>query len=1422
MKKLLSLLLCAAMLFCLLPLEARAASDAWDGTVDISWYDPAKTEYEIDTPAKLAGLAALVNGMADPTAKMVVGNTVYLVSKRVDNVMLVGADGGNVFDTVYTGGIDFAYKTIYLTADLDMGGRKSADGSWTGPNWTPIGGKFPMKPADASGDCMTLDTRFNGVLDGRGHAIYNLYCDRYAAKGFPYSMAVGIVGFLGGNADYSGGVSGERSEAEFENGWQPAVRDLVLGSGWVYARRMVGGIVGQVGETSNGVVIENCGNRADIKNTDSKGVGGIVGSAWGKGTIRGCYNTGSVSTTYTCPAGGILGSNEGMDVYNCYSAGKIDTNGTQYGRGIGGHDTGSYTVAGCWYLSGSDDDPASNGYYMGTSRRITVDVTAATAQELQSDSVLQALNRNGAVFAQDTAGKNGGYPVLWFENGQKNADCQLTQASAANGTFTVSQTGAVRFGASVSLTAQPAAGYRLAYFTANGNQILGDYYTVTGDTELAAVFQKVKTAPVTVPEYDAFYLAAARTGYQLTADGMEYVEREALHTGDTVLEGNVITLQTHSYADAIPADGALEYREGYQFSVSGTEKNTDGTYTVTGDSPVVIVAVRATRRKSWLTFADTGWYTGKEKSYTLTTAQQLAGLAKLVNEQSVSFAGVTILLGNDISLASIDGSTGSCTWTAIGSSLQKPFSGTFDGQGHTIFAMEAYNTGSYAALFGCCVDAELKNLTLCGSAAGEARASYAAGLISYAKGCKLEGVNVYVDVTASGTHAGGVAAYICDGTSVKGCFSYGAVSGISGVGGIVGLCYSASDTITGCANFGSVTGSGSGAYGTGGIAGRLAGVMTQCANYGAVSGADRYTGGVAGYTTARNQTKILACKNEASVFSTNTDARVSTGSVVGNAQNLIWGGCTAKDGSIPLLGRTGKVAEQEVKDSCPDYTPQEAPLDAELPDSFTVTFRANGETVGTVTGKKGDKTVKAPALPQVDGYTAAWPAFTPTGRDMTITAVYRQKLVSGGAVTKSGTYFIPWLASGELRIAGGLDVTLIGLDSGSGEFDNLTLTVGNGTKLTLQDVRITGDKTLLSLAGGNTLTLLGENRLIGCADASGNACPTMVCGGDLTIRGSGSLALQALVNNAAFMGAEKSKISIADCAISVFKSDKLGFDGGAFCANGAEVTMTNVAFFGRTDSDNVAVLSADTITMTGCTVRVEAEKSVHAVLGSVSLTNCSLYASGHSGNSAKTVSQTAGLDALEKVSQQSGVTLLTASGFADVRTESVCQQDVLFCTDAGLMAGTGRNAFSPDKPMTRAMLVTVLWRMAGSPAAQGTGGFTDLKADWYRQAAVWGAQNGVAAGTGAGTFSPEKPVTKEQAAALLVRFARMQGVSIPADTAPVYVAECSAWAQADVQAAYAAGILDSFSACLAAPQKAASRAELARMLRLLSNLIQKG
>ena len=74
--------------------------------------------------------------------------------------------------------------------------------------------------------------------------------------------------------------------------------------------------------------------------------------------------------------------------------------------------------------------------------------------------------------------------------------------------------------------------------------------------------------------------------------------------------------------------------------------------------------------------------------------------------------------------------------------------------------------------------------------------------------------------------------------------------------------------------------------------------------------------------------------------------------------------------------------------------------------------------------------------------------------------------------------------------------------------------------------------------------------------------------------------------------------------------------------------------------------------------------------------------------------------------------LLAASGFADVKAEAVCQQD------AGLMTGTGNGAFSPDTPMTRAMLVTVLWRMVGSPEVTEKAAFTDVASGSYYEAAI--------------------------------------------------------------------------------------------------------
>lgn len=1354
MKRLFSALLSVALLLTLLP-AAEAKSGAWDGSVDISWYDPGKSEYYLSTPAQLAGLAALVNGMADPTAAKITGDQSYLKSIRVDDVLLVGAGGGNVSDTVYTSDVDFAYKTVYLTADMDMGGRyDAASNTWSGPNWTPIGGKFPMKPQEASGDCLTLDTRFNGVLDGQGHTISNLYCERYAVKGFPYSMAVGFVGFLGGACDNNANVT-----ADFENGWQPAVRNLVLSSGSIYGRRMVGGVVGRIGETSNGVVVENCANRASVRNTDSKGVGGIVGSAWGDGIIRNCYNTGTISTTYTCPAGGILGTNEGMDVYNCYNVGTVDTHGASYGRGIGGHDSGSYTVSNCYYLSGCDDDAGANGYYKGTSRKISVSCKALSASEMKSESLVRLLNANGAVFAADTSQKNGGYPVLWFESGSTEKTCTVSLAAVQNGTVTVSQIGAVTAGQIVDLRAEAEAGWLFDHFTVNGKPIEGAFYTVAEDCAFGAVFKKVRTAALSFAQTDGFYLAVRRTGWKYDDTGaMVYVTGEPVYSGETLLEGNVLTLLTHEYSAAQPSDGALEYRSGVLYTVANADKNADGSYTVTANGTVTITGVRNTRGKTWSSCADRSWYTGKQKSYTLTTAEQLAGLAALVNG-GTDFSGVTVRLGADISLERDSASGAQRLWTPIGTSINRAFRGVFDGQNHKITGMRAYNDGSDSALFGCVSGAGIRDLTVCGSTEGKAAASYAAGVLAYADASVIQNCTAYVDVTAAGTHASGLAAYICNGTTVESCASYGAVSGASGVGGLVGVSYSGEDKIENCANFGAVTSTRSGTYGTGGLAGRLAGTITKSVNYGAVTSADRYTGGLAGYTTARNKTTVTLCRNEGSVSSSSTDERAATGSLVGYAQNLIWGGCEDAAGAEPI-GKSGSVKETAVTGVIPTFTAGERPEDVPPPE---------------------EKTEQA------------------TGAEL--------PLVENGAVKASGTYRIPWFSTGTITVGENLDVTLCGEES---SFENLTLTVGSGTKLTLKNVSITGDRTLLKLAGGNVLTLSERNELDGRSDTPENENPTVTVGGDLTINGTGSLCVSAQVNNAAIYVSSGSTLHQNGGTLSIFKTDKLGFAGGAFYANGSTYELTGGTLCGRTDSDNVAVLSADSVTVTGGEIRVTAEKSPAALLGSVTLKDCTATAYGHSGNSAKMSAAYEGERAIPSLRSQSGVQWKELLPFTDVTAEKLWYDDVAFCYARGWMQGTGKDTFAPASSMTRAMFVTALYRAAGSPAVRSAVPFTDLKADWYKKAVAWAAETGVVQGTSKTTFSPDDVLTVEQAAVLMQRYLKDKLTADANAALPESAGAVSSWARDGVAWAYGARLLEKDD--LSAPAEAAGRVLLAQLL----------
>lgn len=111
--------------------------------------------------------------------------------------------------------------------------------------------------------------------------------------------------------------------------------------------------------------------------------------------------------------------------------------------------------------------------------------------------------------------------------------------------------------------------------------------------------------------------------------------------------------------------------------------------------------------------------------------------------------------------------------------------------------------------------------------------------------------------------------------------------------------------------------------------------------------------------------------------------------------------------------------------------------------------------------------------------------------------------------------------------------------------------------------------------------------------------------------------------------------------------------------------------------------------------------------------------------------------------------------FTDVRESDWFYEDVAFAYENGLFAGTSDTTFSPNASMTRAMLVTVLYRLEGQPAVNGRSGFSDVQYNgYYEDAVTWAANNGIVNGTSDTTFSPNANVTREQMAAILYRYAQ--------------------------------------------------------------------
>ena len=112
---------------------------------------------------------------------------------------------------------------------------------------------------------------------------------------------------------------------------------------------------------------------------------------------------------------------------------------------------------------------------------------------------------------------------------------------------------------------------------------------------------------------------------------------------------------------------------------------------------------------------------------------------------------------------------------------------------------------------------------------------------------------------------------------------------------------------------------------------------------------------------------------------------------------------------------------------------------------------------------------------------------------------------------------------------------------------------------------------------------------------------------------------------------------------------------------------------------------------------------------------------------------------------------------SDVSYKSWYRDSVAYVLVNGLMNGVSDKYFEPNTTMTRAMLVTVLWRLDGSPAPKSSAPFGDLKQAWYRDAVAWAAENEIVLGVGGDRFDPNGSITREQMATILYRFSEYKG-----------------------------------------------------------------
>ncbi|WP_143160770.1 InlB B-repeat-containing protein [Hespellia stercorisuis] len=541
--------------------------------------------------------------------------------------------------------------------------------------------------------------------------------------------------------------------------------------------------------------------------TDS--VGGVCGLNNSGGSITSCNNSGSVSGAYY--VGGVCGTNNGGSIMNCINSGSVSGTSNDVGGVCGSNDSGS--IVNC----------TNSGSASTTSSRVSgvCGENFDTIQNCYYDKEKYTGGDNGVGIA--------GSDVLGSAEGK-------TPAEFASGEVTWLLNG----------SKNPAEGETLAWGqTLSGDK--ADAYPVLGG---AVVYQVDKYESCIVSE-------TSKSGYNNTNEPIfgPHTYGEPVWTwddGKTSATAEFICTIDSSHMEKVDA--------------TVTEDKANHTKTAT-------VSMGGTEYTDTITVATVLTGTGtKEDPYQIGTAEELMAFGDIVNGTNgatQNTAACAILTGDitvNTGVLNEDGTLNSNTtdfqvWTPIGNDTN-PYSGTFDGGGHTIKGLYVDTTASYV------------------------------GLVGYNKGT-IHNVIVADSYFKGNEYVGGVSGI--NSETVMNCTNGGGVNGKTMVGGVSG---SNLKTIMNCTNSGGVSGQGW----IGGVSGNngSSGTITSCANSGSVSGSGSSStvGGVCGLT--RKDSVITNCTNSGSVSSTYT-----AGGVCGENEGTITHGTNS--GSVSNAKYAGGV-----------------------------------------------------------------------------------------------------------------------------------------------------------------------------------------------------------------------------------------------------------------------------------------------------------------------------------------------------------------------------------------------------------------------------------------------------------------------------------------------------------------------------------